>query len=112
MVIKVIIGVNLISYATRRRAGMEAREAEDAVNDWGRDPVGEGKEERVRFSCNQALVSSSYHHSSNTIVNSRPDWTAIRTTYCRQRRLVKIPRKMVGKVQEGRGRKGEYHWKS
>ncbi|KAF9071697.1 eukaryotic membrane protein family-domain-containing protein [Rhodocollybia butyracea] len=46
VVIKVIIGVNLISYATRRRAGMEAREAEDAVNDYGRDPVGEGKEER------------------------------------------------------------------
>ncbi|KAJ4483449.1 eukaryotic membrane protein family-domain-containing protein [Lentinula aciculospora] len=46
VVIKIIMGVNLISYATRRRAGMEAREAEDAVNDYGRDPVGEGKEER------------------------------------------------------------------
>ncbi|KAJ3815861.1 eukaryotic membrane protein family-domain-containing protein [Lentinula aff. lateritia] len=46
VVIKIIIGVNLISYATRRRAGMEARAAEDVVNDFGRDPVGEGKEER------------------------------------------------------------------
>ncbi|KIK67453.1 hypothetical protein GYMLUDRAFT_156434 [Collybiopsis luxurians FD-317 M1] len=46
VVVKIIIGVNLISYATRRRAGMEARAAEDAINDFGRDPVGEGKEER------------------------------------------------------------------
>lgn len=45
--IKVIIGINLISYATRRRAGMEEREAADVVNDFGRDPIGEGKEERV-----------------------------------------------------------------
>ncbi|KAE9411541.1 DUF747-domain-containing protein [Gymnopus androsaceus JB14] len=30
VMIKIIIGVNLISYATRRRAGMEARKAEDA----------------------------------------------------------------------------------
>jgi hypothetical protein len=41
------MGVNLVSYATRRRAGMEAREQEDAVNDYGRDPIGEGKEEQV-----------------------------------------------------------------
>jgi hypothetical protein len=45
--IKVIMGVNLVSYASRRRAGMEDREAEDAVNDFGRDPIGEGKEEQV-----------------------------------------------------------------
>ena len=47
VVIKVIIGVNLISYATRRRSGMEAREVADVVNDFGRDPIGEGKEEQV-----------------------------------------------------------------
>ncbi|KAK7472524.1 hypothetical protein VKT23_000639 [Stygiomarasmius scandens] len=47
VVIKIIIGINLISYATRRRAGMEAREAEDAINDFGRDPIGEGKDERI-----------------------------------------------------------------
>ena len=28
---------------------MEERQAKDAINDFGRDPVGEGKEERVRF---------------------------------------------------------------
>jgi hypothetical protein len=47
VVIKVIIGVNLVSYAIRRQAGMEARKAEDAVNDFGRDPIGEGKEEQA-----------------------------------------------------------------
>jgi len=47
VLIKVIMGVYLVSYATRRRAGMEAREAEDVVNDFGRDPIGEGQEERV-----------------------------------------------------------------
>jgi hypothetical protein len=41
------MGVSLVSYATRRRAGMEAREAADVVNDFGRDPIGEGQEERV-----------------------------------------------------------------
>ncbi|KAF8499828.1 eukaryotic membrane protein family-domain-containing protein [Russula emetica] len=46
VLIKVIMGVCLVSYATRRRAGMEAREAEDVVNDYGRDPIGEGQEER------------------------------------------------------------------
>jgi len=45
-VVKIIIGVKLVSYAARRRAGMEAREEEDKVNDFGRDPIGEGKEER------------------------------------------------------------------
>jgi len=47
VVIKVIIGVNLVGYATRRRARMEEREAADAVNDFGRNPIGEGKEEQV-----------------------------------------------------------------
>jgi hypothetical protein len=47
VVIKVIMGVNLVSYATKRKAGMEAREAEDAINDFGRDPIGEGREEQV-----------------------------------------------------------------
>lgn len=47
VVIKVMIGVNLVSYAASRRAGMEAREEADKINDFGRDPIGEGKEERV-----------------------------------------------------------------
>lgn len=47
MVIKIIIGVNLITYATRRQAGMDGREAADVVNNFGRDPIGEGEDERV-----------------------------------------------------------------
>lgn len=47
VVIKTILGVNLITYATRRQAGMEERRAADAVNDFGRDPIGEGGDERI-----------------------------------------------------------------
>ncbi|PIL34231.1 hypothetical protein GSI_03942 [Ganoderma sinense ZZ0214-1] len=46
VVIKIILGVHLLTYATRRRAGMEAREQADHINDFGRDPIGEGKEEQ------------------------------------------------------------------
>jgi len=58
VVIKIIVGVNLLSYATRRRAGMEEREAADAVNDFGRNPIGEGKEEQV-FSALLSFLTSS-----------------------------------------------------
>ncbi len=47
VVVKIILGVNLITYAARRQAGMEQREAVDVVNNFGRDPIGEGNEERV-----------------------------------------------------------------
>ena len=47
VVIKIIMGVRLLGYATKRRAGMEQRRAEDKINDFGRDPIGEGDEERV-----------------------------------------------------------------
>lgn len=43
---KVLLGVNLISYASIRRAGAEARAVADRVNDFGRGPIGEGTEER------------------------------------------------------------------
>lgn len=47
VVVKIMLGVQLLSYATRRRAGMEAREAADVVNDFGRNSIGEGKEEQA-----------------------------------------------------------------
>lgn len=54
------MGVYLVSYATRRRAGMEAREAEDVVNDYGRDPIGEGQEERVSYIFTFPITDSHY----------------------------------------------------
>ena len=61
MVVKIIVGVNLLSYATRRRAGMDARAAADSVNDYGRDPIGEGKEEKVsRMNCCLCLESHKF----------------------------------------------------
>lgn len=47
VVIKLIMGMNLLSYAAHRRVEMEARAAADVVNEFGRDPIGEGKEEQV-----------------------------------------------------------------
>jgi hypothetical protein len=47
VVVKIILGVQLLSFAHSRRETMAIREAEDVVNDFGRDPIGEGQEERV-----------------------------------------------------------------
>lgn len=46
LALKILLGVNLISYAGTRRTGTEARAAADRVNDFGRNPIGEGTEER------------------------------------------------------------------
>ncbi|TDL24170.1 DUF747-domain-containing protein [Rickenella mellea] len=66
VVIKIIIGVNLISYASRRRAGMEAREEEDRVNDFGRDPIGEGKDERMYNRDLKALLDNKVDNAAPT----------------------------------------------
>lgn len=57
--IKLIMGINLLTYARRRMEGMgmERRIREDEeVNFFGRPPVGEGKTEQVR-SYVQVLLS-------------------------------------------------------
>jgi hypothetical protein len=42
---------------------MEAREEEDAVNDYGRDPIGEGKEEQVSLiRCDAGCSRWADHH--------------------------------------------------
>ncbi|KAG8743630.1 hypothetical protein FRC11_013803, partial [Ceratobasidium sp. 423] len=46
--IKLMLGVNLLVYATSRKKYMDARMKEDEdVNKFGRNPIGEGKEEQV-----------------------------------------------------------------
>jgi len=46
--IKLIIGINLLSYATRRMEGMERRAREDDdMNKYERTPIGEGKQEQA-----------------------------------------------------------------
>lgn len=57
MGIKLIMGANLVGYANRRRAGMDEREAGDVINDFGRDPIGEGKEEQVTAALLTTLYS-------------------------------------------------------
>jgi hypothetical protein len=51
--LKVILGLSLLSFSAIRQAGMDEREAEDVVNDFGRAPVGESKEETVSTSSSQ-----------------------------------------------------------
>ena len=58
LALKVLLGVNLISYAGSRRIGMEARAVADQVNDFGRDPIGEGKEEQEYNKQLQKLVDN------------------------------------------------------
>ncbi|KAG9016786.1 hypothetical protein FRB90_002163 [Tulasnella sp. 427] len=44
--IKLILGINLLAYASRRREGMEERRKEDEeINDFTRPAIGEGKDE-------------------------------------------------------------------
>ena len=64
------MGVSLVSYATRRRAGMEAREAADVVNDFGRDPIGEGQEERVSLLFIHLQRSLNMHPTYRNITGS------------------------------------------
>ena len=71
LVIKVMLGVNLVSYATQRRAGMEARAVADVVNDFGRDPIEEGKEEQVRYSTIVMLSNTRSVFCRCTTRNSR-----------------------------------------
>ena len=55
--IKLILGINLLSYARRRSEGdaMERRMKEDeAINFYGRPPIGEGKREQVSILTIQA----------------------------------------------------------
>lgn len=45
--LKILLGLSLLSFSALRQAGMDEREAEDVVNDFGRSAVGETKEETV-----------------------------------------------------------------
>ncbi|KIR31241.1 hypothetical protein I352_06335 [Cryptococcus deuterogattii MMRL2647] len=43
--LKIILGLSLLGFSAMRQEGMDEREAEDSVNDYGRSAVGESKEE-------------------------------------------------------------------
>jgi hypothetical protein len=45
--LKILLGLSLLSFSALRQSDMDAREAEDAVNDFGRSAVGQSKEETV-----------------------------------------------------------------
>jgi hypothetical protein len=45
--VKVMLGVQLITYALRRQRGMRSREVEEVAND-GKKPIGQSLEEKVK----------------------------------------------------------------
>ena len=46
--IKIVLGINILNFASRRFIGMDARRSEDdEVNDFARPPLGEGEDEKV-----------------------------------------------------------------
>lgn len=75
-----MLGVQLLSYASHRRETMEVREAEDVVNDFGRDPIGEGKEERVRNNLITFMKKHNIGIYRRTTVNSKLFWIGSGTT--------------------------------
>lgn len=41
------MGLNLLAFAHSRQAGMDQREQEDRINDFGRKPIGDSLQEQV-----------------------------------------------------------------
>ncbi|KAG9000332.1 hypothetical protein FRB93_012726 [Tulasnella sp. JGI-2019a] len=61
VMVKLIMGVNLLAYASRRRDGMEQRMREDEeINDFARSPIGEGKEETTYNKQLKTLLSQAH----------------------------------------------------
>jgi hypothetical protein len=50
--LKIVLGIQLLRHASQRVAGMDSREAEDNVNDFGRAPIGDSQREKVSHSAN------------------------------------------------------------
>ena len=110
--LKILLGLSLLSYSALRQAGMDAREAEDAVNDFGRTAVGESKEEAVSRAKNWSGT-----HFRNTTGRQQGTYRS-RTTICpstrrrrpafhRLPRLVRTgPRRTPGEGRRARRQRG------
>jgi len=55
--LKVILGIQLVLFATRRSQKMREREVLDSMNDYGRPPVGESLDERNRLNAIKQILS-------------------------------------------------------
>lgn len=73
--LKVLLGLSLLSYSTIRESGMDEREAEDAVNDFGRTAMAESKEQTVRLLSlgSAVLMSQEYNKRTAKYLSSRFD---------------------------------------
>lgn len=50
LIAKSVLGLNLLAFAHARQYGMDRREQEDQVNDFGRKPIGDSQAEQVGVS--------------------------------------------------------------
>ncbi|KAL1410169.1 hypothetical protein Q8F55_004174 [Vanrija albida] len=71
VVLKILLGLGLLSYSALRQAGMDEREAEDKVNNFGRTAVGQNKEEiayekETRKYLSQAIDDLPDHSTTST----------------------------------------------
>jgi hypothetical protein len=77
--LKILLGLGLLSFSALRQTGMDAREAEDAVNDFGRAAVGETKEETVRprilkaISAEPGAECQEYHKQTSDFLSKAED---------------------------------------
>lgn len=76
--VKLIIGINLLSFANRRKDGMEQRaKDDDEINDGA--PIGEGKDEKVSCqarSIRQKLITyygQTYNRELKSLLNQSKD---------------------------------------
>jgi hypothetical protein len=106
LVIKVMLGVNLVSYAAQRRAGMETRAAADAVNDFGRNPIGEGKEEQVRLCFITIALLSSVNSSMHFLSGMKVYNKELRTLLDNERDDAPRTAEMGENKPGQRGKKG------
>jgi hypothetical protein len=90
LALKSIMGLNLLAFAHSRQAGMDQREREDRINDFGRKPIGDSLQEQVGFDCripSQLFANPGRFCSArNTMIRSRTTCPGKRTTCPSSRR--------------------------
>jgi hypothetical protein len=110
LALKSIMGLNLLAFAHGRQAGMDKREQEDRINDFGRKPIGESLQEQVSLF---QSVGPSMNCSLIRLMSIRNTMIRLKNTY-RERRTTcqsstRTRGKMLGNLEEvvGESRNGD-----
>jgi hypothetical protein len=78
--LKIVLGIQLLRHASQRVAGMDSREAEDNVNDFGRAPIGDSQREKVSHSVNSITSQSANTYSPRLMARLLPSISRARMT--------------------------------